>query len=525
MGSIIFSGAISAATTVPVCTNLAEQSHPVVYGDKVVWMDYRNDNGADNNPDIYMKDLKTGKESPVCTAIYEQTSPAIYGNKIVWTDGRNGKYQIGVINNYDIYMKDLTTGVESKITNNPCDQIQPSIYGNIVVYADNRNNVAQGGDGFSWDIYMKNLDTGKESPVCTNPSEQYFPKIYGNRIVWEDYRNNGGSTAHCDIYTNYLSTSKETRIASGLRPEIYGSKIVYENNYDDNRGISMKDIVTNKVTTLTTNIQARPSSFYGDLVAWDTINDQYLKNIKTGTLSHVSTNGMNGNIFGNRLVWEDNKNGNLDIYTATFDIYSPKVTLSDPINNAFNVATNKVIKITFNEPVKAGNMFIELKNSAGTLIPITRSISGNVLSITPNSLLKAGTKYTIILHTNSIKDLASNGLAALYTTKFTTTLPPVVTSTSPMNNAVNVAVNKVIQITFNKAIKLGTNPWIELKNQSGSAKPFTTTINGNTLYITANSIFARGTTYTVILHSNSVTSTGGAGLAAGYTTKFTTTTA
>ena len=77
MGSIIFSGAISAATTVPVCTNLAEQSHPVVYGDKVVGWIIEMIMGRIINPDIYMKDLKTGKESPVCTAIYEQDSPAI----------------------------------------------------------------------------------------------------------------------------------------------------------------------------------------------------------------------------------------------------------------------------------------------------------------------------------------------------------------------------------------------------------------------------------------------------------------
>ena len=86
-------------------------------------------------------------------------------------------------------------------------------------------------------------------------------------------------------------------------------------------------------------------------------------------------------------------------------------------------------------------------------------------------------------------------------------------------------VNKVIQINFSKAIQLGTNPWIELKNQYGQVKPYTTNINGSTLNITSNTTFAKGTTYTVILHSNSVTSTGGAGLAVPYTTKFTTTTA
>ena len=213
-------------------------------------------------------------------------------------------------------------------------------------------------------------------------------------------------------------------------------------------------------------------------------------------------------------------------YTTRFTTEAaPVVTSTSPVYNAFNVALNKVIQITFDKAIQLGtNPWIELKTSSGTIVPYTTNIIGNILSITPNSLLNAGTKYTVILHSNSITDMQGNGLNTPYTTIFTTTLPPVVTSTSPKNNAMNVAVNKVIQINFSKAIQLGTNSWIELKNQYGQIKPYTTSINGSTLNITANTTFARGTTYTVILHSNSITSTGGAGLTTPYTTKFTTTT-
>ncbi len=203
------------------------------------------------------------------------------------------------------------------------------------------------------------------------------------------------------------------------------------------------------------------------------------------------------------------------------------VTSSDPINNASNVAINKIIKIYFNQPIKfSNNIWIELHRTAtGPAKSFKISISDNVLSLTTSYPLAIGTKYTVIIHSKSITDMMGNALAAPYTTRFTTSLPPVVTSTSPLNNAFNVAVNKVIQINFSKAIQLGANPWIELKNQYGQAKPFKTSINGSTLNITTDATFARGTTYTVILHSNSVTSTGGAGLAAPYTTRFTTTTA
>ena len=116
----------------------------------------------------------------------------------------------------------------------------------------------------------------------------------------------------------------------------------------------------------------------------------------------------------------------------------------------------------------------------------------------------------LLYYTQQITDIQGNGLAAPYTTKFTTITPPVVTSTNPVNNAVNVALNKVIQITFDKNIQFGTNPWIELVTSStGTAKPFTTTITGNILNITPTTPLTKGTKYIVIIHSNAVTDTTG----------------
>ena len=218
----------------------------------------------------------------------------------------------------------------------------------------------------------------------------------------------------------------------------------------------------------------------------------------------------------------------VDDSTSTTDItingLPPVVTGTYPLNNTFNIALNKVIQINFNKPIKlATNPWIELRTSNGIAKPFTATVTGNTLNITPKTLLSSGTRYIVILHTNSVTSLDGTGLSAPYSTKFTTTLPPLLISTNPVYNAVNVAVNKVIQINFNKPIKLATNAWIELKNQYGTAKPFTATVTGNTLNIAAKTLFAKGTLYKVTIHSNSVTSTGGAGLSTPYTTKFTTT--
>jgi hypothetical protein len=63
---------------------------------------------------------------------------------------------------------------------------------------------------------------------------------------------------------------------------------------------------------------------------------------------------------------------------------SPPVTKSsNPGKNALNVPVNQHIKITYNEPVKFESGAIDLKNSNGQLIPISKSISGSTLTLTP----------------------------------------------------------------------------------------------------------------------------------------------
>lgn len=46
---------------------------------------------------------------------------------------------------------------------------------------------------------------------------------------------------------------------------------------------------------------------------------------------------------------------------------------------------NKQIIITFNEPIKAGNMLTELENSNGIKLGYTTTINGNILTLTPNT--------------------------------------------------------------------------------------------------------------------------------------------
>jgi methionine-rich copper-binding protein CopC len=195
----------------------------------------------------------------------------------------------------------------------------------------------------------------------------------------------------------------------------------------------------------------------------------------------------------------------------TMDMVVPTVNTTDPVNNASNVPPNKVIKVTFSEPIKIGNGLVELKKSGGTLIPITMSIGGNVLTITPTSSLSEAL-YALILYAGCITDLAGNPVEAK-TTNFSVGTSPTVTSTDPANYAVNVAADKVIKVTFNKAIKAGNLNFVVLKTSTGTVIPTTKSITDNVLTITPNSALGEAK-YLLLLYAGCVTDLSGNPIAA-----------
>lgn len=103
---------------------------------------------------------------------------------------------------------------------------------------------------------------------------------------------------------------------------------------------------------------------------------------------------------------------------TSLDSIAPTIEGINPANNSVNVPVDTVINVTFSEPIQEGNTTIELRNSTGALIPITTSISDNILTIAPVSSLARGVEYTVLFNENSVKDLSGNGVE-FYTSTFT----------------------------------------------------------------------------------------------------------
>ena len=406
---LIISEAVTAADFgVAVVNNSANQSHPDVYGSKVVWTDERN-----GNPDIYMKDLATNHEVPVTTNTAIQRNPKISGNIVVWQDFRKG--------NWDILMKNLKTNKVTTVCTHPSTQINPAIYGYRVVWQDLRNG--------NWDIYTKNLMTGITSRVTNNNADQVNPAISGNRVVWMDQR-----YGHWDIlvknFANGASGNVKVNSHNKYNPSISGNVVVWqENRFNIHYNIWMKNIVSGTEKQVSREMYEHMKSYgnqinpkiSGNTVVWSTLEsdgvgdwyDIWMANITGTAIVHVCSNvnyRQYPAINGNRIVWQNTGyvlhdwNTNSDIYTKTF---WPLYFETTPKDMEMLYPKTQDIIIRFSEPIKTGTNFQSITvtdSDTNTLTAIKKTISGSVLTLHNIVGKIAGHTYNVFIPETSVKD-------------------------------------------------------------------------------------------------------------------------
>jgi hypothetical protein len=135
----------------------------------------------------------------------------------------------------------------------------------------------------------------------------------------------------------------------------------------------------------------------------------------------------------------NNRFDNFTLEGTTFvgpDIIAPVATFS-PVNSATNVTTNIIPTISFNEAIRlADNSAIDnsnvdavvelrLNTATGAIVPFDATISGNVISVSPQSTLAVNQTYYIALLANTIEDLNNNGITATQSGVFTTASPSI----------------------------------------------------------------------------------------------------
>jgi len=254
---------------------------------------------------------------PIVIEPGNQTLPAIWGNYVVWSGSQNEAYDIsqGKI----VEMPGLVVPNLSQ---------KPGIWNNIVVWD---NSVGY------YDLSLKQM----VYPLGVSPVDPKIglnPAIYGNKIIW------AGLNGYYDF--NLKSMVNLPDLSIGIRPAINENKIIWENPngyYDINSekmvfppGLSIgtvPDIWENKIAwwnsggyydlsqekmILSTDLDyMRDPAIYGDnivywkkqeapsLFAWDAINHERAVSEYWGT---------DIDIWGNYVVWSDNRRGHYDIF-------------------------------------------------------------------------------------------------------------------------------------------------------------------------------------------------------------------
>jgi peptidoglycan/xylan/chitin deacetylase (PgdA/CDA1 family)/methionine-rich copper-binding protein CopC len=339
-------------------------------------------------------------------------------------------------------------------------------------------------------------------------------------------------------FTQFLSYLVQTKIVTETVDQWYNDiHGLTSSEINCNPWIVLKTTTSNdtlnSLTTSTITADFTHNSNGEDISSQGHIPDGTVTKITSdslGTVNPTNPTTLNGKATTTYTAGTQNGTSNVkvqvnsvteNLYINTVDTYAPVITKLDPVNGAVNVDINKVIIVTFNEKIKAGSMWIELRDSAGNLVPVTSTINGNLLIITPDSPLTK-VRHTITLHSGSISDMYGNMLKLCGSSFTVDNIAPVVSKVDPLYGAVNVPVNKVIKVSFSEPIKAG-KIWIDLKDNTGKLITTTATINGNILTINHSTLLKKGTKYTLAIHSNTVQDLAGNPLTKPFTTTFTTT--
>ena len=163
-----------------------------------------------------------------------------------------------------------------------------------------------------------------------------------------------------------------------------------------------------------------------------------------------------GNALGTAYSW---------IFTTGVapDTTAPTVSSTSPFTNDSDVAINALITASFSEPmdpltITTANFTLSCPAGTPIIGTVGYAVNGNVATFTPASNLPSITTCTAEV-TTGVKDVAENGMAAVASWVFTTgsapdTVPPTVSSTSPLAGDSGVAINTLITASFSESMDM-----------------------------------------------------------------------
>ena len=219
-------------------------------------------------------------------------------------------------------------------------------------------------------------------------------------------------------------------------------------------------------------------------------------------------------------------------FTTTAAAASPPTVESTiPMNDALGVSTATKVTATFSksmDPLSITNLtFFVLQGTSPVAGAVSFDATTDTATFTPDAALGTGLIYTATI-TTGVTDAVGLSMAADYTWIFTTNtiaaVPPTVTSTTPLKDALDVPTSVTLTATFSKAMNPQTIDDATFLVELGStALSGTVSLDAatNTATFDPDVAFEAGKVYTATITIGATDATGNA-LVANYSWSFTT---
>ncbi len=259
---------IAADTRNQVSVSSGNQRSPDILNGIIVWSENRK-----LNEDIFSYNIAMHKEEALTSTSSYKFNPAISGDYVVFEDFGVNDYK-GIA-----YTRLGSTAAPVFIEENSKEKANPDISGNWVVYQQLDGGVDD------WNIYLYNIATKTSLQVTRDPHCQQNPRIDGDLVVWEDSRNGKWDVFIYDIKKDTVNAVTYDAL-DNMEPAVSGSIVVFTRYQQDG-----------KAKVYMVNLQIP----------------------RTYKLSDGPGNQNNPDIFGDNVVWEDDRFGGEDVYYFKLD--------------------------------------------------------------------------------------------------------------------------------------------------------------------------------------------------------------
>ncbi|MFW6142440.1 MAG: hypothetical protein ACOC53_07775 [Candidatus Saliniplasma sp.] len=368
-----------------VTENSKWQMKASIHGNNIVWEDYRDDpsgtwsSPGNRNSNIYLYNLEEKQTYQLTYNNSSQVNPDIWGNYVVWEDYRNDRA--------DIYYTDITPLFEGEeldikpLSEDTDDQLKPKIHEGMVVWEDYRENYL--GDIYLYDILEDRgpyrLNTRDEGSFVPHTN----PDIYENKVVWNDYRNHWQDRLQGDVFLydltidsndngtpNYRDPEIEEQDPAEIEianqsihqhsPAIYKDTIVWtEYSGKNNNDIYFKKLSGEKTRVSTDEMKDDNPNIYGETIvyqkreydednnptadsiwAYDIFNDEHelIQKIPVDPDRTSSVKARFPTISQNKIAWEENHPSSDEDIDYQYDIFFTEIENKEPIFISAEVA-------------------------------------------------------------------------------------------------------------------------------------------------------------------------------------------